>query len=107
MKSIQYRFSNKKTDYYFDVDFSYLEKLVDKNHSIIITDENVFRLHPKKFKGWQTIQIKAGESYKIQETVNSIIEQLLRMEADRKTFLIGAGGGVVTDITGFVASIYM
>ena len=29
------------------------------------------------------------------------------MEADRKTILIGVGGGVVTDITGYVASIYM
>ncbi len=107
MKSIQYRFSDKTTNYYFEVDFSYLENLVDRNHSIIITDENVFSLHPKKFKGWQTVVIKAGESYKIQQTVDSIIDQLLRMEADRKTFLIGVGGGVVTDITGFVASIYM
>jgi 3-dehydroquinate synthase len=107
MKSIQYKFSNKTTNCYFDADFSYLENLVDKNHSIIITDENVFSLHPKKFKGWQTIVIKPGESSKIQATVDFLVEQLVRMEADRKTFLIGAGGGVVTDITGFVASIYM
>ncbi|MFX7776497.1 3-dehydroquinate synthase, partial [Acinetobacter baumannii] len=42
-----------------------------------------------------------------QETVNSIIQQLIAFEADRKTILVGVGGGVVTDITGFVASIYM
>ncbi len=29
------------------------------------------------------------------------------MEADRKTTLIGVGGGVITDITGYVASVYM
>ena len=29
------------------------------------------------------------------------------MKADRKTFIIGVGGGVVTDITGYAASVYM
>ena len=29
------------------------------------------------------------------------------MEADRKTTLIGVGGGVITDITGYAASVYM
>jgi 3-dehydroquinate synthase len=32
---------------------------------------------------------------------------LIEMEADRKTVLVGVGGGVITDITGYVASIYM
>ena len=36
-----------------------------------------------------------------------IIEQLIGFEADRSTTLIGVGGGVVTDLTGYVASIYM
>jgi 3-dehydroquinate synthetase len=51
--------------------------------------------------------LKAGEEYKIQETVDSVIEQLIEMEADRKTVLIGIGGGVITDLTGYIASVYM
>jgi shikimate kinase / 3-dehydroquinate synthase len=102
-----FQFSSKKVNYYFDADFSALEKLVDKNHAVIITDENIFKSFQKKFNGWNTIVIKAGEDYKVQETVNSIIEQLIQLEADRKTFLIGVGGGIVTDITGFVGSVYM
>ena len=107
MKKLQYKFSGKTTSYYFDADFSTLQKLVDPKETVLITDENIFRSHQKKFGGWNTIVINAGEAYKVQATVDSVIEQLIGMGADRKTFLVGVGGGVVTDITGYVAAIYM
>src|SRR5258708_7531397 len=107
MQKLSYHFSKKTTTYYFNAGFPYLEKLTDKGRSVIITDENIFRLHQKKFGGWNTIVIRAGEEFKVQATVDSILEQLIALGADRKTFLIGVGGGVVTDITGFAASIYM
>ena len=107
MQKKTYQFSTKKVSYYFDADFSYLEKLVNKEHSIIVTDENVFHHHKKKFTGWKTIVIKAGEEYKTQQTVDSIIQQLIQYGADRKTCLIAVGGGVVTDMTGYTASVYM
>src|SRR5690606_27557746 len=37
----------------------------------------------------------------------SIVQQLMEHKAHRKTFLLGVGGGMVTDITGFLAAIYM
>ena len=107
MQKKTYQFSSKKVTCYFNADFSYLEKLVDKAHAIIITDENIFATQPKKFRGWKTIVIRPGEKFKIQSTVDEIIGQLIQYEASRKTFLIGVGGGVVTDITGYVASVYM
>jgi shikimate kinase / 3-dehydroquinate synthase len=107
MQKKTYQFSSKKVSCYFDSDCSFLDKLVDRNHSIMIMDENVYSLHQKKFKGWKTIVIRAGEKFKTQATVDYVLEQLIQMQADRKSFLIGVGGGVVTDITGFVASIYM
>ncbi len=107
MNKLQYKFSRKTSTYYLDADFSYLEKLVDKAHTVIITDENIFGKHQKRFGGWNTIVISAGEQFKIQATVDSIIEQLIEFGADRKTFLVGVGGGVVTDITGYVAAVYM
>jgi 3-dehydroquinate synthase len=58
-------------------------------------------------KGWKTIVLQPGEENKIQSTVDSIIQQLIDFGADRKTFLVGIGGGVVTDITGYAAAIYM
>jgi 3-dehydroquinate synthase len=80
---------------------------VDKDNTIIITDENVYNAHSKRFKDWNSIVLKPGEEYKTQSTVDEIIEQLIEMEADRKTTLVGVGGGVITDLTGYVASVYM
>ncbi len=107
MKHKKYQFSTTAVSYYFEADFSYIEKLAPKETAVIITDENVFAKHKKKFKGWNTIVLKPGEQYKIQQTVDVVIDQLLALGADRKTTLIGVGGGVITDITGYVAGIYM
>lgn len=87
--------------------FAYLEELVSKENTILITDENVFAAHAEKFEGWKVIIIKAGEQYKQQTTVDNIIQQLIELQADRKTIIVGVGGGVVTDIAGYAASIYM
>jgi 3-dehydroquinate synthase len=107
MQQKSFRFSSKEVKYYFDADFSYLEKLTDKENTVIITDENLSGLHSRKLIGWKKIIVKAGEGSKTQTTVDSIIGQLIQLDADRKTFLVGLGGGVITDLTGYTASIYM
>ncbi|MEO6070599.1 MAG: 3-dehydroquinate synthase [Chitinophagaceae bacterium] len=103
----KYSFNHQSVNYYFDAAFVDLKKIVQKQPAIIITDENVFAAHHKRFKSWKTIVLKAGEAYKVQATVDSIISQLIELNADRDTLLIGVGGGVVTDITGYVASIFL
>lgn len=107
MNKRTYKFSSAATDFYFAAGFSQLKQLTDPKATIIITDENIFNAHTKKFKGWNTIVLKPGEAFKVQATVDAIIDQLIEMEADRKTILVGVGGGVISDITGFVASVYM
>ena len=52
------------------------------------------------------ISIPDGEMYKNFDTLNYILEQLFVAKLDRKSTLISFGGGVVSDITGFAASIY-
>ncbi len=103
----QYKFSGKKIDAFFDADFSLIETKLQKEKTIFITDENIYTAHKQKFSGWQSIVIEAGEQFKNQATVDFIINQLINLHADRQTFIVGIGGGVVTDIAGFVASIYM
>ncbi len=100
-------FSSARVDYYFDGNFSILGKLLNQEQAVIITDENVFAKHKAKLKGWRCIVISAGEQNKNQTTIDYTINKLIELGADRQTILVGIGGGVVTDITGFVASIYM
>jgi len=102
-----FRFSNSTVDYYFEGRISHVKEIARSAKTVYITDENVFAAHQKQFRNGDAIVLKAGEQYKVQATVDSIIEQLIGMEADRKTVLVGVGGGVVTDLTGYVASIYM
>ena len=107
MNKYSFSFSSSTVNYYFDAQLEQLQKLVPAEQTIILTDDNIFARHKKKFKGWKTIVIKAGEAHKNQSTVDHIIEQLIETGADRKTTLIGIGGGVITDITGYVAGIFL
>jgi 3-dehydroquinate synthase len=107
MKKLTYKFSNSLTDYYFAYGFSHLKEILDRRNAVIVTDENVFNYHQKRFRNWNVVVLKPGEEYKVQATADGVIQQLIDMQADRKTILIGVGGGVITDITGYVASIYM
>ena len=79
MKKRTFTFSGSKVDYYFDGAFVHLEKLAPKETAVIITDEHVFAKHKKVFKGWNTIVLKPGEKYKIQPTVDVVIDQLIAL----------------------------
>jgi 3-dehydroquinate synthase len=82
---------------------------------IMITDSTVAALHGTRVQealatmGVQVdmIDFPAGESSKDISTILRICDQMLERGADRTSALIALGGGVVGDITGFVASIYM
>lgn len=75
--------------------------------AFIITDTIVSHYYQKDFPPFQVIEIPTGENTKNLNTVKEIYEQLLRLEADRSSFIVGIGGGVVCDIAGFVASTYL
>jgi 3-dehydroquinate synthase len=102
-----YKFSTASVDYYFNGSMAQLSEITDSNSTVLVTDENVFAAHTSKFDGRKTIVLKAGEAHKIQSTVDGVINQLIELGADRKWTLVGVGGGVVTDITGYIASVYM
>ncbi len=107
MNKSEYIFSEKTVTCYFDADFSALKELAKDANIVIITDENVYREHAEKLDAFPIIRFSAGEEFKNQTTVDFIIQNLIEIGAHKDAFLVGVGGGVVTDITGYVAAIYM
>ncbi len=75
--------------------------------AVLLVDENVLRIHGALFGKFRVIAVPAGEQHKTMQTVERIYRDLVRMEADRNTVLVGIGGGLTTDVAGFVASTYL
>lgn len=84
-----------------------LPDLLPKGRVVVITDANIDRLYPDLVRGYEHIIIGGGEASKSLHTVESIYRKLMEIGADRSTFILGIGGGIVTDIAGFVATTYM
>lgn len=84
-----------------------LASYLPKKKVYIITDSNVRQYYGNYFPDFPVFTFQAGEAAKTIETVYRICGWLLEKGAARDAFLLGIGGGVVSDITGFVASIYM
>lgn len=80
---------------------------INSNRIVIITDSTVKSLYQTQFPNCPTIEIGLTEKIKTLKTVENIYSRLIDLEADRSTFILGIGGGIVCDVTGFVASTYM
>jgi 3-dehydroquinate synthase len=80
----------------------------------IISDTNIAPLLADRVKqsltssGFQPtlITIPAGEKSKTLEQAGAICDQMIAAGLDRQSFIIGLGGGVVGDVSGFVATIF-
>jgi len=79
----------------------------------VVTTEDVWRLHGEKLKGQfagkppEVLIFPGGEANKRLSSVESLAEQMMDRGADRTSLVIGFGGGIVTDASGFLASIFM
>lgn len=91
------------------------EHIAQNNYSkiFLITDENTFEYcYPTFVQQLATetpievIQIQAGEVYKNIDTCSSVWNVMSELDGDRKCLVINIGGGVVTDLGGFVACTY-
>ncbi len=75
--------------------------------TIIITDDNIERLYRNDFPDIPVITTGRGEKNKTMDTLAHIFDKLIALEADRSTFIVAIGGGIVCDVAGFAASVYM
>ena len=84
-----------------------LSKYTPGGKVVIVTDRNVKHHYVKDFPPHELVEIGTGEKIKTLETVQAIYKKLLELEADRSSFIVGIGGGIVCDIAGFAASTYL
>lgn len=103
-----YNTENKtKTDIYCPSDYNVFKNIANDRRIVIITDETIFKLYPDAFIKRNCIVIKEGEANKKLSKIEDIIQQLITFNIDRDSLIIGFGGGLVCDMAGFAASIYM
>ena len=81
---------------------------------LIVTNVTVGKLYGAKVKEicssvckTEMVELPDGEQFKKWSSRNLILTKLARMQADRKSVVVALGGGVVGDLAGFAAAIYM
>ncbi len=92
------------TQHLSDADYSKIFILVDENtkkHCLPIFLQNI-----ASHSTMEVLEIPSGERHKNIATCTTLWERLSDLDADRKSVLINLGGGVITDLGGFVASTY-
>ncbi|MCJ8153365.1 3-dehydroquinate synthase [Chryseobacterium sp. SSA4.19] len=99
-----------------DDNFSSLNEFLNRksfSKIFILVDENTHEYCLPTLLGnmetdleFEIIEIEAGEEMKNIQTASQLWEILTEMQADRKALMINLGGGVITDMGGFVASTY-
>lgn len=78
----------------------------------VVCDDRVYRLHQRPLrtavpKSAQWFLFRSAESAKSETSLHRILTWLHRLHADRRSLLLAIGGGVVTDLAGLAASLYM
>jgi 3-dehydroquinate synthase len=92
----------------------YARKYLSRATCVVISDRNVARLFADRVKrslasaGFRPmlITIPAGEKSKTLKQAGAICDRMIAAGFDRHSFVVGLGGGMIGDISGFVAAIY-
>jgi len=82
-------------------------QLVPGEDVVIVTDDNVFELYGGEFPGFPVLKISPGEKSKNLQVIEKLSEEILKTGIGRSGFILAVGGGVVCDIAGFLASVFM
>ena len=106
MNQVTHKFHIGATTYLFNRSIETLPGDCTEKKLFVLTDENIFRLHEQRLKNFSPLVLSPGEASKIQATIDYILQELIKAEADKATVMVGIGGGVITDIAGYAASIF-
>ncbi len=84
-----------------------ISALWPERQTVFITDKNVAAAHAYLFQANDGIVIQPGEENKNMDTIQSLYRTFLHRGVDRSWHIIGIGGGVICDLTGFAAATFM
>ncbi len=107
MRTVTIHTDQKESKIMIGEDFRNVTQYLPSGKTIVITDDNLLKHYGKHFESFPIISIGLGETNKTLETVSHILDRLIALEADRSTYIVAVGGGIVCDVAGFAASIYM
>lgn len=83
-----------------------LSVIAEKN-TFVVTDKNVEKLYPQFFRDCNKFVLEPGEDSKTLENMVAIARKMLQAGADRSSKIVAVGGGVVGDLAGFTAAVFM
>lgn len=95
---------------YIKEDYSGLREAIGAfcpDRIFVVCDRAVAHLVPRLGLDAAVLELEASEEKKSLRTVEEICRALLDGGADRKSFVLALGGGIISDMAGFAASIYM
>ncbi len=107
MEKIQVKLKNRQSAVIVGECLNNLDKYLNGRKNFIITDKNVNEIYGERFPDSPVYIVEPGEKSKDLGVVADICRWLLDLGADRHAFITGIGGGVVCDLTGFVAAVYL
>ena len=109
MKRLEIQSSIGKSEIFVGETLTNVSQYLPKTGKIaIITDPVIHKLYGDKFPQADIVlEIPQGESNKCLQSLDVIFEQLIEAEFDRSSFILGIGGGIVCDMSGFIATIFM
>lgn len=85
----------------------FLPRLLPDKRVVVVSDTNIDRHYHSLVNRYEHVLIGLGETSKTLVTADAIYKQFVSLGVDRSTFVLAIGGGIVTDVAGFVASTYM
>ena len=113
MQKITVRTPSMQGDIYIgkDVLEMRLPDLKDGQKNIVLVDENVYRIHGAWLKNYfrdeEFFIVESGEKNKELTTVTTVLKEMLERGLTRASRLFAVGGGVIGDMGGLIAALYM
>ena len=107
MKTVEIQGNTGLSKIYIGERLQNLNKYIPSDNVVVVSDKNVSHHYLALFPDTEVILMDTGETHKTLDTVMWVYQKLLDAGAQRSTFIVGIGGGIVCDVAGFVASTYL